>query len=212
MVQPPRGPWRIRSVPWGAFDTLRLAPGVIDESRWAVFPCRELLWEGVCRLPRWNIRMAASLAIENGEVYGQVIERFIWESVRSFQIPEELACNRAFPGDPADAAYVEKMNDFLLRGVGRNPLTTEDRSRNIVVPEADTRQWKTSFAFLAGTNRLVSFQYYTYFREPGAHETDVRISGHFEHRTRVLIPFDEFPEVPICVASIIPPRSLGVLE
>ena len=154
--------------------------------------------------------MAASVAIQNAKVRGQVVDRFIRESVRSFQVPDELACDRAVLGDPADAAYVEKMNDFLLRVVGRHPLMTDERSRNIVVRETDPRHSKTSFALLAGTGRLVSFQDYTYFREPGAHETDVRLSGRFEDRNRLLITFDEFPEVSKCVASIIPPRGLAV--
>ena len=149
------------------------------------------------------------MAIQNAEVRGQVVYRFIRESVRSFQVPEELACDRAFLGDPADAAYGEKMNDFPLREVGRHPLMTDDRSRNIIVRETDPRQWKTSFALLAGTGRLVSFQDYTYFRESGAHETDVRMSGRFEDRTRLLIPFDEFLEVLKCVAGIIPTRGFG---
>ena len=179
-----------------SLETWRLAPGAVDESLWAVFPRRELLCEDVCRLSRWDVRMAATVAIQDAEVRGQVVHRFIRESVRSFQVPDELACDRAFLGDLADAAYVEKMNDFLLRGFGRHPLLTDKCSRNIVVRETDPRQWKTSFALLAGTGRLVSFQDYTYFREPGAHETDVRMSGRFEDRTRLLILFDEFPEVP----------------
>ena len=94
--------------------------------------------------------------------------------------------------------------------LGRHPLVTDDRSRNIILRETEPRQWKTSFALLAGTGRLGSFQYYTYFREPGAHKTNVRMSGRFEDRTRMLIPFDEFPEVPKCVAGIIPPQGLAV--
>ena len=35
-----------------ALETWRLVPGAVDESRWAVFPRRELLWEDVCRLSR----------------------------------------------------------------------------------------------------------------------------------------------------------------
>ena len=154
--------------------------------------------------------MAASVAIQNAEVRGQVVDRFIRESVRSFQDLEELACDRAFLGDPADAAYVEKMNDFLLRGVGRHPLMTDDRSPNIVVRETDPLTWKKSFASLAGTGRLVSFQDYTYFREPGAHEKDDRMPRRFEDRTRLLIPFDEFPEAAKSVDAIIPPRGLTV--
>ena len=87
-----------------ALETWRLVPGVVDESRWAVFPRREILWEDVCRLSRWDVRRAASVAIQNAEVHGQVVDRFIRESVRSFQVPEELACDRAFLGDPEDAA------------------------------------------------------------------------------------------------------------
>ena len=138
-----------------ALETWRLASGAVDESRWAVFPRRELLWDDVCRLSRWDFRMAASVSVQNAEVRGQVVERFIRESVRSFHVPDELACDRAFLGDQADAAYMEKMIDFLLRGVGRHPLMTDERSRNIVVRETDPRQWKTSFALLAGTGRLV---------------------------------------------------------
>ena len=128
---------------------------MVYASRWAVFPCREVLWDDVCRLPRCDVRMAASVAIQNAEVSGQVIERFIRDSVSSFQVPDELACDRAFLRNPADAEYVEKMNDFLLGGVGRHSLMTDDRSRNIVVRETDPPQWKTSFALLAGTGRLV---------------------------------------------------------
>ena len=36
-------------------ETWRLAPGAVDESRWAVFPHRELLWEDFCRLSRWEV-------------------------------------------------------------------------------------------------------------------------------------------------------------
>ena len=186
--------------------TWRLAPGEVDKSRPAVFSCRELLWEEVCRLPRWDVWMAASVAIQNVEVRGQVIERFIQGSVPSFQVPEELADDRSYLVNLTDAAYVKKMNVFLLRGVGRHPLMTDDRSRNIAVRDTDPRQWKRSFALLADTGRLVSFHDYTYFREPGANETDVRMSGRFEDRSRLLIAFDEFPEVPKFVAGITPPR------
>ena len=193
-----------------ALETWRLVPGVVDESLLAVFTRRELSWEDVCRLSRWHVRTAASVAIQNAEVRGQVVDQFIRESVRSFQVPEELACDWAFLRDPADAAYVEKRNDFLLRGVGRHPLMTDERSRNIVVREMVPLQWKTSSALLAGTGRLVSLQDYTYFLEPGARETDVRVSGRFEDRTRLPIPFEEFPEVPKCVPGIIPARALAV--
>ena len=194
-----------------ALETWRLVPGVVDESRRDVFPRREHLWEDVCRLLRWDVRMAASVAIQNAKVRGQVVERFIRESVRLFQVPEEPACDRGVLGDPGDAAYVKKMKDFLPREVGRYSLMTDDWSRNIVVVrEMDPLQWKTSFALLACTGRLVSFQYYTYFRELGAHETDFRMSGRFEDRTQLLIPFDESPEIPKCVAGTITPRGLAV--
>ena len=114
-----------------SLETWRLVPGVVDESRWVMFPRRELLWEDFCRLSRWDVRMAAALAIKNEEVRGQVVHRVILESVRSFQVPQELACDRAFPGDAADAAYVEKINDFLLRGVGRHPSVDIPRSTSL---------------------------------------------------------------------------------
>ena len=87
---------------------------------------------------------------------------------------------------------------------------TEDRVRNVVVRETDPRQWNTAFALLVGTDRLVSFQNYTYFREPGAHETDVRMSGRFEDGTPLVVPLDEFPEVLMFLVAIIPPRGLAV--
>ena len=64
-------------------------------------------------------------------------------------------------------------------------MMNDDRVRNIVVRETDTRQWKTAFPLLVGTGRFVSFLDHTYFGEPGAHETDVSMSGWFEHRTRL---------------------------
>ena len=188
----------------------RLVADLVDESCWSVLPRRGLVWEDFCHLPRWDVRTVDSLVNQNAEIRGQVMERFLRESTRSFQVPKEFDCYRAFLADPADAIYVEKMNAYLFRGEGRHPMMTDDRVRNIVVRETDPRQWKTAFALLVGTGRLVSFQDYTYFREPGAHETDVRMSGRFEDRTRLVVPFDELPEVPMCLAGIIPPRGLAV--
>ena len=121
-------------------------------------------------------------------------------------MPKEIECDRAFIADPADAIYVEKMSAYLFQGEGRHPMMNEDRVRNVVVRETDPRQWKTGFALLVGTGRLVSFQDYPYFRE-----TDICKSGRFEDRTRLVVPSDQFPEVPMClVGIIIPPRVLAV--
>ena len=105
---------------------------------------------------------------------------------------------------------MEKVNAYLFRGEGRHPIMTDYRVHNIVVRETDPRQWKTAIAMLVGTGRLVSFQDYTYFREPGAHETDVHMALRFEDRTRLVIPIDEFPEVPMCLAGIRHSRGLAV--
>ena len=188
----------------------RLTQDVVDESRWSVFPRRSLVWEAICQLPRWDVRTIASVVNQNAEIRDRVIGRFLRESTRSFQIPKELECDRAFLADPADAIYVEKMNAYLFRGKGRHPIMTDDGFCRVVFCETDPRQWKTAFALLAGTGRLISFQDYTYFQEPGAHETDVRMSEWFEDRTRLVVPFDEFPEVPMCLVRIIPPRGLAV--
>ena len=188
----------------------RLAPDLAEESLWSVFPRRGLVWEDVRQLPRWDVRTVASVVNQNAEIRGQVMERLLRESTQSFQVPKEFERDRAFLADPADAIYVETMNAYLFRGEGRHPMMTDDRVRNIVVRETDPRQWKTVFALLVGTGRLVSFQDYTYFRKPGAHETDVRMSGNFKDRTRSVVPFDELPEVPMCLAGIIPPRGLAV--
>ena len=138
------------------------------------------------------------------------MERFLRESNRSFQLPKEFECDVVFLAYPADAIYAEKMNANLLRGEGWYQMMTDDRVRNIVVRETDPRQCKTSFALMVVTGRLVSFQDIKYFREPGAHETDVRMSGRFEDRTRLVVPFDELPEVPMYLAGIIPPLGLAV--
>ena len=188
----------------------RLAPDLVYESRRSVFPRRGLVWEDVCHLPRWDVRTVASVVNQNAKMRGQVMERFLRESTRSFQVPKEFECDRAYLADPADAICVEKMNAYLFRGEGRHPMMADDRVRNIVVRETDSRQWKTAFALLVGTGRWGSFQDYTYFREPGAHETDVRMSGRFEDRTRLAVTFDELPQVPMCLAGIIPPRGLAV--
>ena len=83
-------------------------------------------------------------------------------------------------------------------------MMTDDRVRNILVLENDPRQWKTSLAFLIGTGRLVSFQNYTYSRQPGSHETYVCMFGRVEDRTWLVVPFDELSEFPMCFAGIIP--------
>ena len=85
-------------------------------------------------------------------------------------------------------------------------MLTDDRVRNVVVHETDPRRRKTAFALVVGTGRLVSFQDYTYFREVGAHGTDVRMSGRYEDRTKLLVSYDEFPEVPFCA----PPGVVGL--
>ena len=82
---------------------------------------------------------------------------------------KELECDRALLADPVDAIYVEKMNSYLFHGEGRHPVMTDDRVRNVVVRGTEPRQWKKTFALLVGTGCLVSFQNYTYFREPEAH-------------------------------------------
>lgn len=125
-------------------------------------------------------------------------------------MPNGFECDRAYLVHPADTLYLEKMNAYSFRGEGRHPLMTDNRGRNIVVREVDPRQWKAAVALLVGKGRLMLFQDYTYLREPGAQETDLCLSGRFEERTRLMIPFDELPEVPVCVAGIIPPRGLAV--
>ena len=102
------------------------------------------------------------------------------------------------------------MTAYLFRGETRHPMMTDARVRNVVVRENDPLQWKTAFAVVVGRGRLVSVQDYTYFREPGAQETDVNMSGRFENRTRLVVPFDEFPEVLMCLVVIIPPNGLAV--
>ena len=157
-VGDPVGAVGSRSVSW------RLAPDLVDESRWSVFPRRGLLFEEVFHLPRWDVRTVASVVNQNAEIRGQVMGRFFLESTRSFQVPKEFECDRAFLAEPADTIYVEKMNAYLFQGEGRHPMMTDNRVRNILVRE---RQWKTAFALLVGTGRWGSFQDYTYFREPG---------------------------------------------
>ena len=99
--------------------------------------------------------------VQNPEFRSRLIERVIRDSVRSFQFPKELVCEQTYRVDPADAVYLEKMNDFLLRGVCRHPLMTDDRILNIDVRERNPLQWKTSFALLVDTDRVVSFRDYT---------------------------------------------------
>ena len=55
----------------------RLAPDLVDESRWSVFPRRVLVWEDICHLTRWDVRTVASVVNQDGEIRGQVIERFL---------------------------------------------------------------------------------------------------------------------------------------
>ena len=102
------------------------------------------------------------------------------------------------------------MNEYLFRGVGHHPMLTDEGVRNFVIHETDLRRWKTAFALLVGTGRLFLFQYYTYFRAEGECGTDVRVSGRYDDRTKLLVSNDEFPEVPLRVAGIIPPRGLAV--
>ena len=125
-------------------------------------------------------------------------------------MPRQLECDRAFLIDASGAVYVERMNEYLIRGNGRHPMLTDFRFRNVLIHENGPRRWKTAFSLLVGTGRVVSFQYYTYFREMGSHGTDVRMAGRCEDRTKQLVSYDEFPEVPLCVARIIPPRGLAV--
>ena len=41
--------------------------------------------------------------------------------------------------------------------------------------------------------------------------TDVRTAGRCEDRTKLLVSYDDCPEIPLCVAGIIPLRDLAVL-
>lgn len=44
-----------------------LAPGIVEESCWSVFPRRGVVWEDICQLPRWDGRTAASVASQNAK-------------------------------------------------------------------------------------------------------------------------------------------------
>ena len=52
------------------------------------------------------------------EIRGQVMERYLRESTRSFQVPNEFECDRVFLADPADAIYMEKMHAYFSEGKG----------------------------------------------------------------------------------------------
>ena len=64
----------------------------------------------ICQLPRWDVRTVASVVNQNTEIRGQVMDRFLRDSTRSFQVLKEFECDRAFLADPTDEIYVEKMN------------------------------------------------------------------------------------------------------
>ena len=64
------------------------------------------------------MRALASVVNQNAEIRGHVMERFLRESTRSFQVPKEFECDRAFLADPADEIYVEKMNAYFSEGKG----------------------------------------------------------------------------------------------
>ena len=102
--------------------------------------------------------MALTVAMQDGEIRDEIMERVFRESVRSYQVPKEPECDRAFLVEAADPIYVECKNEYLFRGIGRHPILTDDRVRNFVVHRTDPRRRKTAFAFLVGTGWLVSFQ------------------------------------------------------
>ena len=56
----------------------RLVPGLVDESRWSVFPRPGLVWEDICHFPRWDVPTVASVVNQNAEIRGQVMES--WSS------------------------------------------------------------------------------------------------------------------------------------
>ena len=141
-----------------ALKTWRFAPGVVDESRWAVFfTSRALLGRRLS---------APQMGCSDGGLGGDSERGSSWSGdpasyprVGSFvPCPERARLCLGVLVNPAYAPYVEKINDFLLRGVDRHPLMTDARIRSIVVRETDPRQWKTSSALLACTDLMVSFQ------------------------------------------------------
>ena len=43
----------------------------------------------------------------------------------------------------------------------------------------------------------------------GAHVTNVRMSFWYEDRTKLLVSYDELPDVLLCVAEVVPPLGLA---
>ena len=64
--------------------------------------------------------------------------------------------------------------------------------RKVVVDERGQREGKTSLSMFMGAGRVISFPYYACFRGMDAHETDVRLCGKFEERTKMVVPFYDF--------------------
>ena len=74
----------------------RLLLQVLDQSRWAVFSRRGIVWEDLSQLPRREIRLASTVAMQDAEIRDEIMGRVFRESVRSYQVPKELECDRAF--------------------------------------------------------------------------------------------------------------------
>ena len=81
-------------------------------------PASGLVWEDICQLPRCHLRTVASVVNQSAEIRKQGMEWFLRESPRSFQVPKEFECDRAFLADPADAIYFERMNRYMFREKG----------------------------------------------------------------------------------------------
>ena len=46
-------------------NSWRLSRGLVDESRWAVFSRRGIVWEDLSQLPRWDTCLASTVAMQD---------------------------------------------------------------------------------------------------------------------------------------------------
>ena len=106
------------------------------------------------------------------------------------QVPPSLVCDRTFLFEADDAKYVDSMDAFLA-GIGSNEMPLLSFLEGTSIDRRPSQGEKVSTSLAAVTDRIITADDYFVVRWRGA-ESDRVVQN-----TRLLVPLDTFPTVPM---------------
>ena len=117
----------------------------------------------------WDVRNVGVVGLARPQCAKIFRCRFLERSLRCFQIPPEISCDRTLVEEARDGLHVKAMYTWLIEGGKLMPVLTTDAIGNFVMGERSGREWKTSFSMLMASGRVLSCADYQCFQSRDAH-------------------------------------------